>query len=337
MNGRILALLTLVGAAAGCVHESRTSAPPAPLVRTFGVAARAEGPLELRGRVAAQYRIRLGFKQPGVLAEVLVKEGDRLRKAQLVARLDDVDARAQWRMAVAQQEKAKRDAARAARLVQEGAMAAGLRDDAESQLEAAEAQVVQARDALERTRLLAPAAGTVFKRSAEPGETVGAGMPIVLLDTTGALVVKAEVTERELRMLQLGQGASLFDEDGAAMPPGRVTSLAATPSSADGLYPIEVTPQAPGRLRPGALLRLRFDVSSRATTLRIPLEALVHRQDRDYVFVLEGASRVRQVPIEVDEAEGREATVRSGLRGGERIVAEGAYFLQDGQSVRTLE
>ncbi len=337
MNTRILTLLALAGAAAACVHESRSSAPPAPLVRAFAVATRPEGPLEVRGRVAAQYRIRLGFKQPGVVAEVLVKEGDRVRRGQLVARLDDVDARAQWRMAVAQREKAKRDAARAVRLVQEGAMPAGVRDDAASQLEAADAQVLQAQDALERTRLLAPAAGTVYKRSAEPGETVGAGMPIALLDTTGALVVKAEVTERELRLLHVGQAAPLLDEDGEAAPPGRLTSLAATPSASDGLYPVEVTPQAPGRLRPGALLRLRFDAAPRATTLRIPLEALVHRQDRDFVFVLEGAARVRQVPIEVDEAEGREVTVRSGLRGGERIVAEGAYFLQDGQSVRTLE
>ena len=116
-----------------------------------------------------------------------------------------------------------------------------------------------------------------------------------------------------------------------------MTSLATTPNASDGLYADRGDARGVAvDLRPGALVRIRFAAPSDATALRIPLEALVHRQDRDFVFVLDGGT-VRQVPVEVDEAEGREIVVRSGLRGGERIVAEGAYFLQDGQSVRTLE
>ena len=320
---------------AGCTRTPAPSPPPPPLVRTFEVTRRGDEPLELRGSVTSQSRIRLGFKQPGVVAAVRVKEGDRVAAGQLVARLDDVDARSQLRMAVAGRDKARRDADRAARLAEEGAVPTGARDDAMSQLEAAEAQVAQAQDALERTRLLAPAAGAVFVRLAEPGETIGAGSPVVVLDTTRTLVVKAGATLRELQTLALGQAATLAEEDGAASLPGRVTSIATTPSPADGLYLIEVTPQAETPLRPGTLLRMRF-AGAQARSLRIPLEALVHRQDRDFVFLVEAGPRVRQLPIEVDRAEGGEVVVRTGLSGGERVVAEGAYFLEDGQTVRVL-
>ncbi len=319
-----------------CSREKAVSAPPPPLVRALHLTATSQAPLELRGSVTSRSRIRLGFKQGGVVAAVRVEDGAAVRKGQLVAALDDVDAKAQLRAALSYQEKARRDAERATRLAKEGAVASGVRDDALTQLESADARVTQARDALERTSLTAPAAGTVFARLAEPGETVGAGAPILVLDTTDSLLVKAAATAEQLGVLRLGQAASLTLDEGGAPLPARVTSLAATPNPADGLYAVEVTPRESRRLRPGALVRILFAARAEAPTLRIPLDALVHRQDRDFVFVLDGGS-VRQVPVEVGEAEGREIAVRSGLRGGERIVAEGAYFLQDGQPVRIFE
>ena len=337
---RRTAILTLLAAVslASCTRERAAAVPPTPLVRALQVQKKSRDPIELRGSIASRSRIKLGFKQAGVVAEVRVQEGNAVRKGQLLAALDDLDARAQLRVALAALDKARRDAERATRLVREGAVATSVRDDAQSQLEAAEARVAQARDAVERTKLLAPASGTVFARMAEPGESVGSVAPIRVLDTTGALVAKASATARDLLVLKLGQASSLVADEGGPPFAGRVTSLATTPNASDGLYAVEVTPKEPLRLRPGALVRLRFAATAEpaAAALRIPLEALVHREDRDFVFVLE-AGKVRQVPVEVDEAEGREIVVRSGLRDGARIVAEGAYFLQDGQSVRTLE
>ncbi len=337
MSARLLAIVLLAAPFVSCRGREAARTPPAPLVKLVELTSRPGEPLELRGSVTSRSRIRLGFKLPGVLAEMAVKDGERVRKGQLLARLDDVDARSQWRMAVARRDKARRDAERATRLSQEGAMATSARDDAVSQLEAADAQVAQAEDALARTRLLAPAGGTVFARLAEPGEAVGAGLPVLVLDTTAAVVVKSAATERELRTLRLGQHVTLAAEDRESGLAGRVTSLATTPSAADGLYAVEVTPLVSQPLRPGTLVRMTFEAAGRDPRLRIPLEALVHRQDRDFVFLIEGGTRVRQVPIEVDEAEGREVVVRSGLTGGEKIVAEGAYFLENGQSVRTFE
>ena len=189
-------------------------------MRALALSAKSRDPIELRGSVAARSRIKLGFKLAGVVAQVRVEEGDAVRKGQLLAALDDVDARAQLRVALAYRDKARRDADRAARLAQEGAVATSVRDDALSQLEAAEARVAQAQDALGRTRLLAPAAGTVFARLAEPGETVGSGTPILVLDTTDALVVKAAATARELGALRLGQQASLSGDEGGPLARG---------------------------------------------------------------------------------------------------------------------
>ena len=335
-----LAPLFLALAAAACTAAPDVSPPPPPLVRAYRVSAASGGELELRGQLAPRSRVRLSFKQGGVIEAILVREGDRIAAGQLVARLDDVDARSAVRMARAAIDKARRDAERSARLAGEGALATSVSDDARSQLEAAEAQLLQAEDALARTRLAAPLAGTVFKRVAEPGEIVGPGDPVAFLDSTAALEVEAGATLRQSRALRPGLSVSLVPEEGDPAP-GRITSVATTPSPGDGLYAVTVAAEkTPSAWRSGSLLRVKVRIDEASAALRIPLEALVHRQNKDHVFVLAAASggngTVRIRPIVAGAAEASEVVVVSGLEPGEEIVAEGAYFLQDGQAVRVV-
>jgi RND family efflux transporter MFP subunit len=341
--GRLASLLVALAAAA-CTAAPDVSPPPPPLVRAHRVTSASGREIELRGQLAPRSRVRLSFKQGGVVESVLVREGDRIAPGQLVARLDGVDARAAVRMARAAIDKARRDAERSTRLAGEGALATSVSDDARSALEAAEAQLLQAEDALARTRLTAPLAGTIFKRVAEPGETLGAGDPVAFLDSTAALEVEAGATLRESQALRAGLAAQLVPDEGDPVP-GRIASVATTPNPGDGLYAVTVAAErTPTTWRAGALLRVRVGVDAASAVLRIPLEALVHRQNKDHVFVLADVSAgggalsgtVRMRPIVAGAAEAREVLVVSGLEPGEEIVAEGAYFLQDGQAVRVL-
>src|SRR5262245_31752620 len=72
-----------------CTHGREEDGPaPSPSVRTMVLKAENPAPLQLRGTIGADARLRLGFKLPGVISAVLVKEGDPVRKGQLLARLD---------------------------------------------------------------------------------------------------------------------------------------------------------------------------------------------------------------------------------------------------------
>jgi RND family efflux transporter MFP subunit len=337
----LILFLFLLAAGQACQRRAPSGTLTPPLVRAHRVAAASDATLELAGTFTAAQRVRLGFKQGGLIASIDVGQGDRVARGQVVARLDDADARAAVRAAQAARDKAQRDADRAARLAAQGALPSSVRDDAQSQLEAADARLSQTRDALERTHLASPVAGAVFLRLAEPGETVGSGTPILVIDSSGHLVARAGATERELALIGPNVPATLILGDGASLP-GRVTSRAATPNSDDGLYAVEVTPKAPARaaILAGAPVTLRVSGTQPVDALRIPLDALVHRSDRDFVFVLEasGAGVVARLrPITVGRVEGTTVAARGGLVAGERIVAEGAYFLQDGQAVRVLE
>jgi RND family efflux transporter MFP subunit len=336
---RLIVILLAAVLPVGCHKREEMAVPLPPLVRACSVASSSQSQLTLRGSVVAAQRVKLGFKQGGVIAAIEVREGDRVESGRIVGRMDDTDARSAVRMAQAAREKAQRDAARAERLLSGGAIPQGVRDDARNQLEAAEAQLAQAREALERTLLRAPVAGTVAARLSEPGETVGSGNPVLVIDSSRELLARAGATERERTLLRIGLSVQLEAEDGTTLA-GKVRSVATTPNAEDGLYAVEVQPERAQGLLAGGLVVLRLSTTQGASLLRIPLEALVHRHDKDYVFALAsegGATVARLRPVTVNQVEGTTLVVREGLKADERIVAEGAYFLQDGQAVRILE
>ncbi len=331
----LLGILPLVS----CTGTRESPPPEAPLVKVFTVEDRARQALELRGSVASEGRLKLGFKAPGILGSLQVREGDMIRAGQVLAVLDGIDARTQLQSAKAALDRVRRDAERAERLAAEGVLPANDRADARNQLEAAEAQWRLAQDGMNRTRLVAPAAGTIFQRLAEPGETIAAGSTVLILDTTERPVIRAGVTERELARLRTGQEALLLPEDGTPPFKGRVRSLGAAPGASDGLYAMEVLPERLD-LRPGTLLKVHVEGQGDPGTMCIPFPALVHRQDRDFVYLIEGRGpdcSVKARPVDVAKIDGRGVLLRQGLKPGERIVAEGAFFLEDGQAVRILE
>lgn len=177
-------------------------------------------------------------------------------------------------------------------------------------------------------------AGTIFQRLAEPGETVAAGTPVLVVDTTDQLVVRTGVGERDLKRLTVGQGAELLPEDGGKPFPGTVKQLGASPNAADGLYLVELVPSRTD-LQPGSLLKVRFACPG-SGGISIPFSALVRRQEQDSVFVVSGKV-VQARPVRVAKADGSVVVIAQGLAAGERVVAEGAFFLEDGQAVRILE
>lgn len=340
------ALLGLPLVLGGCHGASEAqasvveSAPP-PMVRVVEVGRRADAHVTLRGTASAGARLRLGFKIPGVLARLSVTEGQRVEQGQLLATLTASQESAQLRAARAVLERANRDAARAEALQQKAAIAPVSRDDALTQLEVARANVAAASSVVGLTELRAPVTGIVFERLAEPGEAVLPGAPILLVDEADRTRVSVGVTERERGRVRVGNEAEIVVNVSGATLPAKVVSVAPAPSASDGLYEVQLRPaQADdGRMTPGALVEVRLSLADGAADVHVPLEAVVHRRDKDWVLLVEEKSQAlmtRLVPVTLGRSVGRGVLVTAGLTGGERIVAEGAFFLEDGHAVRVI-
>jgi membrane fusion protein (multidrug efflux system) len=329
---------------AGCHHAESVALPPTPAILTIAVQAQPEPALSRRGAVTTGARLRLGFNQPGVLASVNVKTGDVIRKGQLLAQLKDGGASASLQAAQANRARAQRDFGTARMLAGSGSLPVQQRDDAQSLLQVANANTSLAAELLADRRLLSPITGSVLQRLAEPGEAVAPGMPVLVVDDAYRLVVKVGVNERELPRVTPGQPAKLAVDGDPNPAPAVVSSVAPAPLG-DGLYTVEVTPTDDHirAFRAGTLLTVSFEELATAASIRIPLDALVYRQGKTWVFVVVPATgpssdatvQIREVVL--DRTHSKDVGVKSGLALGERIVREGADFLQDGQAVRVLD
>lgn len=197
--------------------------------------------------------------------------------------------------------------------------------------------------------LTAPFAGSVVTAHLLPGQAVRSGDPVFTVADLSVVDVIAEVPERSLPMVRVGQGASVVLAAFPAQPfAGRVERLR------DQLNPETRTVRAvihvsngSGRLRPGMFATVRLAASGDAaqpgapgqagsTLLMIPESAVVTDGDRRYVFV-QAAPRTyerREVVITPVAPPGSSVVssefvlVRSGLRAGEQVVTRGAFTLK---------
>ncbi len=345
---RALACTLALGVlASACRKAEDVPPPPSPAVLTQTIHSRQEPALTRRGSVVSGARLKLGFNAPGVVGVMKVKTGDVVKKGQLLARLRDADAAAALRAARATSLRAQRDFRAADTLATAGAVPENQREDARSALHVAEANASLAAETFGQRELVAPIAGTVLQRLAEPGEAVGPGLPVLVLEDTQRLVVEVGVNERELSRIAVRKPCHLVLDGTGAEVAAAVTSIAPAPGD-DGLYAIEVAPAgaapalatAPLAFRPGTLLTVRFDDADAASAVRVPIDALVHRLEKTWVFVIGGVANdphARMREINVERADGKDVLVRNGLKEGDRIVREGAQFLLDDQKVRLLD
>jgi RND family efflux transporter MFP subunit len=350
-------------ALSACGARPEVAAPP-PLVRTVAVAPTTDLGAAYTGVIRARYESDLGFRVPGKISARLVDAGQTVRRGQVLARLDPADLRLGAAAAQAEVAAAERSAAAARaeavrlqadearfRALNARGFASGQRYEqaraaaqgatatlaaAEAQVRAARAAAGQAGNQAAYAALVADADGVVMAVLAEPGQVVAAGQPIVRLARGGAREAVIAAPETARSALPRAATASLYGQDGRAIPATlRELSAAADPVTRtfEARYALAVdTAAAPL----GATVTVRTPGEAAAGALSVPVSALHDPGSGPGVWVVDpNTSRVAFRKVTVRALGEEIASLGGGLRPGERVVALGAHLLRPGQSVRT--
>ncbi|NTV97065.1 MAG: efflux RND transporter periplasmic adaptor subunit [Thiobacillus sp.] len=348
---------------AGCGKDNASSAPaaaakPALTVETVAPAS-ADWPLTLaaNGDIAAWQEAVIGAEVSNYrLSEVRVNVGDRVKKGQVLARIDSDTVAAelaQTRAAVAEAEAAVTEAAanaeRAKRLQEAGFYSAQTgsqfltgEQTARARLAAARAKAHADEIRLGRTQVVAPDDGIISARAATAGSLTQPGQELFRLIRGGRLEWRAKVAEADLGRIALGTVARLTLPGGAELV-GRVRAVAPSvdPASRDGLIYVDL-PTGPGdAARTGMFARGVFELG-RGVALTLPQTAVVARDGFAYVYRLEGADKsglgkVAQTKVELGRRVGDRVEIVAGLKADARVVATGGGFLADGDTVRVTK
>ncbi len=352
MSARGAAALLLAAVAAAACGEADRIADPVRPVLTYTIPADTPATRETyAGELRARVETDLGFRIGGKLAARLVDAGASVRHGQALARLDPADtrlaaaaARAQLASAEADHALAKAEFDRAADLLARRFISRSAYDARETALAAAAARVTQARAQADLSgnqqayaTLEADADGVVVSTSAEPGQVLAAGQPVLRLAHDGARDVVVDVPESRIGELRVGQPVAvvLWAEPGGRVP-GRIREIAGGADAVTRTFRVRVAVAAlPAGARLGMSATVGLRPGAGPAPVLVPLTALLRDGDAAAVWVVEdGGRRVRRRPVRVDRFREDGATIAAGLAPGEVVVAAGVHKLRDGQAVR---
>ncbi len=347
------AIAALSAGLAACDQAPEPAASPTPSLTVETVAPRMRAlPREVTasGAIAAWEEIAVGVELSGLrVTEVAVEVGDTVRRGDLLLRLDARTVRAQaaqseagLAQARAAADVAAKRAARTRELAAQRFVSEQDADQAQADATSAQAQLRTSRAALEAaqvqlgfTEVRAPHHGVISARSAQPGQVASAGGELLRMIRDGRLEWRAELAEADL--VQVAPGTAVrVRGPGGAMIEGRVRQVSPALDPARRTGTVYADLLRPGPLRAGMFASGRV-VFGTGQALVIPGEAVVRRDGRAYVYVVNAQRRARERRIETGATAGADIEVRQGLRPGERVVARGAGFLSDGDVVRIVD
>jgi len=325
--------------AAGAAAPAATNGTP---VRTAPVlVARAAEPVRATGVVAGKDEARLGFKVGGVVARVLVDEGDVVRAGQTLALLDPVEIDAQVSKAQSAAEQAERDLARVRALYRDSVTTLAQLEQATLGAQVAAADLRAALFNRRHAAIVAPAAGVVLRRLAEASELVAPGQPVLVLrGQAGGTVLRAGLADRDAVRVRRGDAATVrFDAYPGETFDARVAQIAAAAAPGTGTYEVELALDARGRaIASGLVGRAEIAVAAPTDVRLVPIESVVEADgDSGWVYAIAGtgaATRARRVPVAIAFVRGAQAAIRAGLDDVTAVVTDGAAYLEDGARVR---
>lgn len=303
--------------------------------------------LAVNGRIAGLQSVDVRPQVAGILAEVLVAEGDMVKAADVLARVDAAAQEAFVRQALAGLD--------AARVVQEGALVTYARtkslkgnvsravlESDERTVQAAVQEVArmtalqdQAKIQLEKFMIRAPLAGTVLVLNAEPGQNVDLATVLMTIADLGQLVVETDVDEAYATQIQLGQPAALQLSGETAVREGHVSFVSQKVDEATGGLAVKLTPEVAVTAPIGLTVTANITVDERASAITVPRMALLKDGDGDAVLVVADGIARRRAVVVIDWPAAR-LIVTEGLAVSDLVIADAAG-IGDGQAVHVVQ
>ena len=310
---------------------------------------------EYPAKVAAGEQVELAFEYGGTLTELPVKEGDRVRKGQLLAKLDPRDAKNQLDAAKAELKRAEAQRDRMRIAAEAKAVSLQELSDAEAAYDIAAAQRNIKEKALDDTELKASFDGIIARVLADNFQTVQIKQPILRLQNLAGIEIQASLPESRVARLKPQEGrrnlrfAAIFD-----FLPDRPFDLEFKEFTVEAealtqTFTAKFSMVNPGdaTILPGMTCTLRVEAAggaaeTDATGFEVPLDAVpIDEVGQYYVWrVVPAEGEVFQVErrnVQVGTLTLERVIVTEGLEKGDRIALAGVHILREGTQVRLLE
>ena len=302
--------------------------------------------IETSGAIAAWHEAVIGAEVGGLqITDVLVDVGDKVSQGQELARLSsespmvDVHKKeAAVAQAKAALESAKANAARTRKIKDKGALSdqqitdyLTAEESAAANLASAEADLENARITLRKTSVQAVDDGVITSRSATLGQVASAGTEMFRLLRQGRIEWNAEVDAQQLQQIRPDQKAVVTLPDGTRIE-GRVRVASPSLNTNTSRAIVYVSLPSDCGASAGTFVNGSLELDPKKA-LTVPQSAIVLRDGRSYLFVLNNDSTVSKRPVQTGRYREGRVEVLDGLDPSIPVVESGGAFLSEGSAV----
>ena len=303
---------------------------PVPVEITHLARGEIESVLRFSSNLEAEDQVQVFSQAKRLVTELLVEEGDRVQKNELLVRLQDDEQRSQLAKVKSQLARSQREFERQKRLFEQELISQQMFSDAQFDYEQLEISVEDAERELGYTEVRAPIGGTVTERLVKVGDQVQIGQHLFDIVDFESMVARIFVPEKHLVQLRPGLQARISTVaagDRAYVAEVDRVSPIVDPNS--GTVKVTVAVGAQAGLRPGLYVDVDLVTATHDDAVLVPKQAVIYDADQMFVYRLGDERRVERVFVEPRWPTKATSSLDEGLAAGDRVVIAGQAGLKD--------
>ena len=298
--------------------------------------------IRVAGQVEGRQDVMVSAEEMGPVSRVLVEKGQRVRRGQVILRLESSVLESQVAEAEAQAELSREQHERQRRLWEDegiGTEMSYLQARYQADMQAARLNVLRTR--LAKTAIRAPTSGVLEDRMVEVGEMATVGTPVARVVAVDSLKVVGGVPERMAGFVHQGDNAVIsFDVFPGREFAGQVNFVGATVEAQSRTFAVEVVIANPdGQIKPNMVANMLLERLSLDDVIVVPQEVVIRTADGYQVHVVterNGETVAETRTVRLGPSYDDRVVVESGLETGDLLVMLGAQMVDDGTRVRVV-
>lgn len=293
--------------------------------------------IHLTGILQSDTEAKPSFKTGGVISRTFVKEGDAVKKGQLLAKLNLTEIEAQATQAQFAVDKAVRDHQRVKNLYADSIATLEQLQNAGTGVDMAKKTLQIARFNMSTSEVRSPINGKIVKQFLNEGEVTGPGTPVYYImgvqQSDWKLV--AGLTDKDYGRVRKGDDVKItLDAYPGLVLNGKVQRLSDVANATSGTFDAEISiPSKDNRIAAGMIANVEIAPKVSGEFPVIPIEALVSSNGKTGVVYVQVNGIAQKRMIQIQQFHGETIAVKSGLEGATEVITAGSGFLEDGDKV----
>ena len=322
---------------AGIIQESENLS----LVTTFALEPEHfERKVDIRGTVKSKGNITLSPESPGQVTKVLVREGQKMQKGQVLVIQDAevlkntiAELKTSLDLANTMYERQKK-------LWDKNIGTEVQYLEAKNRKESLERKLATTRSQLDKTKIKAPFSGVIDLVNIRVGEMVQPGQPIVRLVSLDNMYIKADVSEAYIGKFKAGQKVKVYFPSIDTELESKVSALGQVIELNNRTFELEVQIPTKGNVKPNMIAVLSIADYVNENALSIPNNLIFRDNNGAFVYMLkkvDGNDVAMRADVALGITSGTKTEVLNGLKAGDVIIEKGIYDIANGAQVKVVE